>query len=389
MFNAPMYLTDEHHSGTNVTFVHFASAEMAAHNVAGLPAAARAVREVALSGAQECWLVLGDDQVPGPLVDAEIRRLSGPMRVVYLVTGQWLTELELTDNQWISGEALVASLPSCALDCLNPASDDGLQFDHAARRIVTATSKPGDGIVSRHLNRPISQAISRVLLRWPAVRPVHATLLNAALAVAMLACLLAGGATGLIAGALLFQAASIADGIDGEIARATYRTSASGARLDSLIDAATNLGFVGGVIVNLWLDGKETPALAGAAGLAAMLAGLSLIGIQSSRSGGPFTFNAVKEHFSSGGSAVMQWLTWLTMRDFIAFAAVLFVVTGFAATGLVILTVVALVWLAVVVTVLGISRRALLCSCAKLLLLVRVFTMRADPPDEKRLSERI
>jgi len=49
-------------------------------------------------------------------------------------------------------------------------------------------------------------------------------------------------------GALLFQAASMFDGVDGEIARATYRTSRSGAALDSAIDAATNFAAMLGII---------------------------------------------------------------------------------------------------------------------------------------------
>lgn len=126
-------------------------------------------------------------------------------------------------------------------------------LEGAVRRIVTATAKPGDGIVSRYVNRPISQTVSRFLLRWPAVRPIHATIVTGVLAIVMFLCLIAGGNAGLIAGALLFQAASIIDGVDGEIARATYRTSDFGAFADSLIDAVTNIAFIAGVVINLWI----------------------------------------------------------------------------------------------------------------------------------------
>ena len=66
------------------------------------------------------------------------------------------------------------------------------------------------------------------------------------LALAMLPVLLLGGETGLILGGILFQAASVLDGVDGEMARATFRTSPSGATLDSAVDIATNLLFVAG-----------------------------------------------------------------------------------------------------------------------------------------------
>ena len=49
----------------------------------------------------------------------------------------------------------------------------------------------------------------------------------------------------------------------------------------------------------------------------------------------------------------MQRLTWLTMRDFFAFAAVLFVVSGFANLGLVAFATVASGWFVVVLVVLG------------------------------------
>ena len=66
-------------------------------------------------------------------------------------------------------------------------------------------------------------------------------------------CSLLGGEAGLIAGAILFQAASILDGVDGEMARATWRSSPAGATLDSVVDIATNLLFVSALTVNLAL----------------------------------------------------------------------------------------------------------------------------------------
>ncbi len=221
----------------------------------------------------------------------------------------------------------------------------------AARRIVANTAKPGDGIISRTINRPVSQAITRILLHWPAIRPMHVTWATGLLALTMMACLLSGSNAGLIAGALLFQAASISDGIDGEIARATFRTTHLGAMADSLVDAATNIGFIGGVAINLWIQGNTGAATIGAAGLIMMALGLSLIGIRARRSGNQFTFNGVKDHVGASGSRIMRWLTWLTMRDFYALAAVLFVIAGQAAAGLVAFGVVAAGWLAVVLAV--------------------------------------
>jgi CDP-L-myo-inositol myo-inositolphosphotransferase len=132
----------------------------------------------------------------------------------------------------------------------------------ASRQIVASTGKSGDGIVSRYVNRPISRAITRVLLRFPGIRPHHATAAAGAIGILMAASLLVGGKAGLLLGAILFQLASIVDGVDGEIARATFRSSSAGAMWDSLTDAATNISFIGGVTVNLWLRGFEDAAAA-------------------------------------------------------------------------------------------------------------------------------
>ena len=351
----------------------FAGITNASRNVAGVPAAARAVREVAKAGIGECWIVAGALWQPNELIRGEVERLAGGTTV------SWLSAEELSaifsDERilLVPGESLVAAESMRDALAHNSVLPIGLEFaaacghqiferiagartggelDDAERRIIASTTKPSDGIVSRKLNRPISQAISRRLLKWPGIRPIHATAVTTLLAVAMVLSLLAGGNAGLIAGAVLFQAASIFDGVDGEIARATFRTSRWGAMADSLVDAATNIGFIGGVVINLWIQGNTFAAMTGAAGLAIMAFGLFLIGRRARSGTQKFTFNAVKDHFHGPQPRPMQWLIWLTMRDFYALAAALFVVTGFAAEGLVAFGVIATGWLVVVLAVL-------------------------------------
>jgi CDP-L-myo-inositol myo-inositolphosphotransferase len=155
----------------------------------------------------------------------------------------------------------------------------------------------------------------------------------------------------LVIGALLFQAASILDGVDGEIARATFMESRRGAMLDSLVDAGTNLAFVAGVIVNVYHQGGQRAALAGAMGLGALAVGLCVIGLRArADTSRPFTFNEMKDRVQAANIPLLTWLTWLTMRDFYALAAALLVAAGFAAQALVAFSIVALGWLAVVVT---------------------------------------
>ena len=89
-----------------------------------------------------------------------------------------------------------------------------------------------DGFVSRHLNRPISRPLARVLLHTP-VTPNQVSLASLGVAVAAFAAFAYGYH---IAGALLAQASSIVDGVDGDLARLKNATSAFGGFMDSVLD---------------------------------------------------------------------------------------------------------------------------------------------------------
>ncbi|MDB5723442.1 MAG: CDP-alcohol phosphatidyltransferase family protein [Novosphingobium sp.] len=305
--------------------IHFRDGPAAERLVAGLPAAARAVREVAAAGFDECRIHTDDEWRPSRRSLDEIERLAKPARVTLAhgAAGQSVNYGALA----IPGEELI-----------NP-----------EWTVLKSTAKPGDGIVSRTFNRPISRFISRRLLKIPLIRPSHATLGTALIALAMMAVLLGRPSElGLIIGATLFQCASIFDGVDGEIARATFRTSPRGAMLDSLVDAVTNLGFIAGVVQSLYRQGDHLGGLFGLAGLAMLTCGLCVIGLRAKHGSDPFTFNAVKDHMNSTGSPVMQWLTWLTMRDFYALAAAVLIAAGLVHVATAIFAVVVAGWLVVV-----------------------------------------
>jgi CDP-L-myo-inositol myo-inositolphosphotransferase len=103
--------------------------------------------------------------------------------------------------------------------------------------VVRAASKPQDGFVSRTLNRPLSRRVSLLLVR-KGVSPTSVTVATfvLALAAAALSALGAYSTLALAAGGLLVQFASVVDGCDGEVARATLRRSRFGALLDTLLD---------------------------------------------------------------------------------------------------------------------------------------------------------
>lgn len=353
--------------------IHFVEAGLANQLVAGIPAAARAVHHIARLDRPDapgwsCSLAVPGGWVPSDWCYTEIARLA-PGAAVRAVDSH--VDVPAPGAIHVSGERLViepatviaeleAEMSPSATAPPGPAPAPAMDGDvrelrmallRAGTAIVKSTGKKGDGIVSRTINRPISQSITRRLLHIRGITPFHATIVTALLGIAMAAALFAGGANGLVVGALLFQAASIADGVDGEIARATFRASPAGASLDSAIDALTNLAFVAGLSFNLFHLGDTVGSVAGASGLAIMALGLFVIGRRARQSGGALSFDGVKDHFREKDSALMRWLTWLTMRDFYAAAAALLVVVGLATEMLLIFVTVATGWLGVTLSV--------------------------------------
>lgn len=123
---------------------------------------------------------------------------------------------------------------------------DGEQIDGIERRFLRSSGKTQDGFVSRYLNRPISRAITRLLLRFPTtpnawtwgifVIPIIATFI-----------LLQGTYWSFFWGLLLYHVFSVLDGCDGEIARAKFLENERGRWLDDLFDVLSNILLVIGL----------------------------------------------------------------------------------------------------------------------------------------------
>jgi len=108
-----------------------------------------------------------------------------------------------------------------------------------------------DGLVSRHLNRRISRPLARLLAHTPAT-PNQVSIASLGLALACFGCFAYGY---YIAGALLAQASSIADGIDGDLARQKNMTSAFGGFMDAILDRyADSLILLG---LTIWAAGDS------------------------------------------------------------------------------------------------------------------------------------
>lgn len=341
-------------------------------NISGLPLAARMARELDMAGIEHLCFVTPAGDMPSAATVVEIDRLAPHLTIRWLSAGAWASQarrwpqaLTFSDaflpeaegiSAWLEGDAACwvedGSLVAWREDGSATGFEGGaaLPVDRAGAILLKRTAKAGDGIVSRWINRPISRAISRLFLLVPAARPVHATMLTAVLAVLMFFCLLIDGRLGLILGPILFQAASVIDGVDGEMARVTFRSSHRGAVLDSSVDMITNLLFVAGVTIHFAMEGRQMLMLEAIASLVSMATGIAIVGWMARRGGGDPGFNLLKsrlyDRFPSGiGHGIARALVYVTSRDFFAFMLMLMFVADMEEVVVPIATSVACLWL--------------------------------------------
>ncbi len=138
--------------------------------------------------------------------------------------------------------------------------------------LLQSLRKPIDGVVSRHLNRHVSTFLTRYLVKTGLSPNVFTVIF---LGIGLLAgyfALQGGPWWALVLAGFLFQAQSILDGCDGEIARLTYQFSKAGQWLDSIGDDITNYTFCFCLALGqAWAGGGDWLVTAGAITLAAQV----------------------------------------------------------------------------------------------------------------------
>lgn len=133
-----------------------------------------------------------------------------------------------------------------------------------------------DGWIARTLNKPVSFAITRRLLKTT-ITPNQITAVNVFLALVAASCV-AWGEYGLrCVGALLIQFHSVLDGCDGEVARLKGSTSKFGAWFDTLADDFSNNLFFAALVCGLWLSGQKLWVLVFGVGVLCESLGISAI----------------------------------------------------------------------------------------------------------------
>ncbi len=101
----------------------------------------------------------------------------------------------------------------------------------AERRLLRARVKDTDGFMARHVDRPISLAVSRRLAAT-SITPNQMTLISVAIGLIGAPFFLSAQPLWQTVGALLFLAHSVLDGCDGELARLKFKESRWGGILD-------------------------------------------------------------------------------------------------------------------------------------------------------------
>jgi 1L-myo-inositol 1-phosphate cytidylyltransferase / CDP-L-myo-inositol myo-inositolphosphotransferase len=130
---------------------------------------------------------------------------------------------------------------------------DTPQDARAARMALRRSlGKDADGPVGRWLNRPLSTRLSMALAP---LRPAPDLVSLVAFAFGLVGAALLAAGHGL-AGALLVHAASVTDGVDGEVARLQLRGGPRGALLDGVLDRVGDAAILAGL--GLWaLEGHH------------------------------------------------------------------------------------------------------------------------------------
>ena len=116
----------------------------------------------------------------------------------------------------------------------------------AERQLLARTGKPTDGPISRRFNRPQSRFFSFWLLK-AGLTANTASAVSVFLGIGCGFAAAQPGALWLAIAGILFQFASMFDGVDGEMARVTLKESKVGAAIDTAVDnftyVATLVGF--------------------------------------------------------------------------------------------------------------------------------------------------
>ena len=187
--------------------------------------------------------------------DATVRRVVGRDRTAALsiipraeldaLLDGWQTDERLPDLATVPGEEVSAN--GAFLERL-PSPDAQANLERA---FLLRLENPNDGLMDTLLNRKLSRPLTRVFLRTP-LTPNQVTGLSFLVGLLGAGCFLLGSYGWTLVGALLLQASTVLDCVDGEIARVKMLESPFGEWLDITLDTVVHIAIFIGVGVAVW-----------------------------------------------------------------------------------------------------------------------------------------
>lgn len=255
--------------------------------VAGLPLALRLALDAQAAGALAVVVVDRSERLLQALRDPRLhipvspdapsgaRRIHTPAdHVIHRATWRELAAHAEPGDRYVLRDARPPAVPWTFTPLL---VGDAASARVAERALFRSLRKAADGWTSRWLNRYISLWLSRHLVRT-SITPNQLSVGILVLGLVGAWCAAVGTHSGLVLGAVLFQCQSVLDGCDGEVSRATHRTSLRGEWLDTLGDDLTNYAFFVGASLGMYrLTGNPLYLVVGAV---ISLAGLSASAIE-------------------------------------------------------------------------------------------------------------
>jgi phosphatidylglycerophosphate synthase len=205
----------------------------------------------------------GGGPAPGRVVLLDARFIHHPALLAYALSAEapfvYVDEqgghcgLGVVDRPTAISQLAWETQPRVRLpgECFAHTTTSPAQARAAEKRLYKSLIKPTDGWFSRNLDRPISLSITRRIIDLP-IHPHPITVFALLVGIAAAWCAAQPGYGFLVAGGLLFLAASILDGVDGELARAKLLHSRTGEWLDTLGDDLTNFVYMAGITCGVY-----------------------------------------------------------------------------------------------------------------------------------------
>ncbi|MFQ5678367.1 MAG: NTP transferase domain-containing protein [Gemmatimonadota bacterium] len=209
--------------------------------------------------------------------------------------------------------------------------DSPADLREAERKLLASVRKPTDGPVARYLNRPLSTAVSRQVLKTP-ITPTQVSLATLLLGLVSAGAAAVGGYVPFLVSGILFQVGSILDGTDGEVAKLSFRTSRRGEWVDTLCDHIFYLAFLGGLTAGIYRS--SLPSFYLWAGVLACVTAFVSLGnisfylVRRNESGSALSVRYAFQEGDGLGSRITCMLQYLGKRDVMALLVLLLAVAG-------------------------------------------------------------